>query len=148
VIGLRRRPRGDEPCPTWAADALPELLAWADVVVVTAPLTDATRGMFDADAFAAMRPGTWFVNVGRGEVVDEAALVDALARGHVGGAGLDVFATEPLPNDSPLWAMPNVIITPHSSGVTSRSYRRSIDLFVDNFGRHARGEPLRNVVEP
>ena len=148
VIGLRRRPRGDERCPTWPADALPELLAWADVVVVTAPLTDATRGMFDADAFAAMRPGAWFVNVGRGEVVDEAALVDALARGHVGGAGLDVFATEPLPNDSPLWAMPNVIITPHSSGVTTRSYRRSIDLFVDNFGRHARGEPLRNVVEP
>jgi D-2-hydroxyacid dehydrogenase (NADP+) len=148
VIGLRRHPRGDEPCPTRAADALPELLAWADVIVVAAPLTDATRGMFDADAFAAMRPGAWFVNVGRGEVVDEAALVDALARGHVGGAGLDVFATEPLPNDSQLWAMPNVIITPHSSGVTSRSYRRSIDLFVDNFGRHARGEPLRNVVEP
>ena len=118
------------------------------MVVVTAPLTDATRGMFDAGAFAAMRPGAWFVNVGRGEVVDEAALVDALARGHVGGAGLDVFTTEPLPDDSPLWAMPNVIITPHSSGVTSRSYRRSIDLFVDNFGRHARGEPLRNVVEP
>jgi D-2-hydroxyacid dehydrogenase (NADP+) len=147
VIGLRRRPRGDESCPTWPADALPKLLAWADVVVVTAPLTDATRGMFDATAFAAMRPGAWFVNVGRGEVVDEAALVDALARGQVGGAGLDVFATEPLPNDSPLWSMPNVIITPHSSGVTSRSYRRSIDLFVDNFGRHARGEPLRNVVE-
>ena len=146
VIGLRRRPRGDEPCPTWPADALPKLLAWADVVVVTAPLTDATRGMFDADAFAAMRPGAWFVNVGRGEVVDEAALVDALARGQVGGAGLDVFATEPLPDDSPLWSMPSVIITPHSSGVTSRSYRRSIDLFVDNFGRHARGEPLRNVV--
>jgi phosphoglycerate dehydrogenase-like enzyme len=93
-----------------------------------------------------MRPGAWFVNVGRGEVVDERALVDALARGHIGGAGLDVFAAEPLPNDSPLWSMPNVIVTPHSSGVTERSRRRSIELFVDNFNRHARGEQLRNVV--
>jgi D-2-hydroxyacid dehydrogenase (NADP+) len=146
VVGLRRRPRGDEPCPTWSADAMPELLAWADAVVVTAPLTDETRGMFDAKAFAAMRPGAWFVNVGRGEVVDEAALVDALARGHIGGAGLDVFVTEPLPHDSPLWSMPNVIVTPHSSGITDRSLRRSTDLFLDNFGRHTRGEPLRNTV--
>jgi phosphoglycerate dehydrogenase-like enzyme len=146
VVGLRRRPRGDEPCPTWTADELPELLAWADVIVVCAPLTDATRGMFDAAAFATMRQGAWFVNVGRGEVVDEPALIDALARGHLGGAGLDVFTVEPLPDDSPLWSMPNVIITPHSSGITSRSYRRSIDLFVDNFARYARGEPLLNVV--
>jgi phosphoglycerate dehydrogenase-like enzyme len=146
VIGLRRRPRGDEPCTTWTSDALPELLAWANIVAATAPLTDETRGMFDAAAFAAMRPGAWFVNVGRGEVVDESALVDALARGHLGGAGLDVFTVEPLPVDSPLWSMPNVIITPHSSGVSSRSYRRSIDLFVDNFGRYTRGEPLLNVV--
>ncbi len=102
--------------------------------------------MFDAQAFAMMRPGAWFVNVGRGEVVDEAALVDALAHGHIGGAGLDVFVTEPLPHDSPLWSMPNVIVTPHSSGITERSRRRSIELFVDNFGRHARGEPLRNIV--
>jgi phosphoglycerate dehydrogenase-like enzyme len=146
VIGLRRHPRGDEPCTTWTADALPELLAWADAVVVSAPLTEATRGMFDATAFATMRPGAWFVNVGRGEVVDEAALVDALARGHLGGAGLDVFVAEPLPHDSPLWSLPNVIVTPHSSGITERSRRRSIDLFVDNFGRHTRGEPLRNIV--
>jgi phosphoglycerate dehydrogenase-like enzyme len=102
--------------------------------------------MFDAQAFATMRPGAWFVNVGRGEVVDEPALVDALDRGHLGGAGLDVFVAEPLPHDSPLWSMPNVIVTPHSSGITERSRRRSIELFVDNFGRHARGEPLRNIV--
>jgi phosphoglycerate dehydrogenase-like enzyme len=146
VVGLRRRPRGDEPCTTWTADALPDLLAWADALVVTAPLTDQTRGMFDADAFAAMRPGAWFVNVGRGEVVDESALADALARGHIGGAGLDVFATEPLPHTSPLWSMPNVILTPHSSGITDRSLRRSVELFIDNFGRHTRGEPLRNLV--
>jgi phosphoglycerate dehydrogenase-like enzyme len=102
--------------------------------------------MFDAGAFAAMRPGAWFVNIGRGEIVDEPALVDALATGHLGGAGLDVFATEPLPSGSPLWTMPNVIITPHSSGITERSHSRSIDIFVDNFGRRTRGEALLNVV--
>jgi D-2-hydroxyacid dehydrogenase (NADP+) len=146
VVGVRRHPRGDEPCTTWPTDGLPRLLAWADAVVMCAPLTEDTRGMLDADAFAAMRPGAWFINVGRGEVVEEPALVDALARGHLGGAGLDVFTVEPLPNDSPLWSMPNVIITPHSSGVTSRSYRRSIDLFIDNLDRYTRGDALRNVV--
>ena len=73
-------------------------------------------------------------------------MIDALASGHLGGAGLDVFTVEPLPDDSPLWSMPNVIITPHSSGITTRSYRRSIDLFIDNFARYSRAEPLINVV--
>jgi phosphoglycerate dehydrogenase-like enzyme len=145
VTGVRRTVRGDEPCETWTGDRLPELLAWADVIVVAAPLTDATRRMFDAKAFAAMRPGAWFVNVGRGEIVDEPALVGALTRGHLGGAGLDVFATEPLPADSALWAMPNVIITPHCSGTTDRSRTRAVEIFLDNFGRRARQEPLRNV---
>ena len=146
IIGVRRRPRGDEPCTTWSADALPELLAWADAIVLSAPLTDDTRGLFDAAAFAAMRPGAWFINVGRGEVVDERALADALGSRHLGGAGLDVFTVEPLPDDSPLWSLPNVIISPHTSGITTRSYARSIDLFIDNFGRFSRHEPLRNVV--
>jgi phosphoglycerate dehydrogenase-like enzyme len=145
VTGIRRTVRGDEPCATWSDDRLPELLAWADAIVVAAPLTDATRRMFDADAFAAMRPGAWFVNVGRGEIVDEPALIDALSSGHIAGAGLDVFATEPLPADSPLWALPNVIVTPHCSGTTDRSRTRAIDIFLDNFGRHGRGQPLRNV---
>jgi phosphoglycerate dehydrogenase-like enzyme len=147
VTGIRRRVVGDEPCRTWTDDRLPDLLRWADVIAVTAPLTDATRGLFDAVAFATMRPGSWFVNVGRGEIVDEPALIDALASGHLGGAGLDVFVTEPLPSTSPLWAMPNVIITPHSSGVTKRSHRRSVDIFIDNFGRHTRDEPLLNIAE-
>ena len=108
-------------------------------------LTDATRGMFDHDAFAAMRPGAWFVNVGRGEVVDETALVAALQSGRLGGAGLDVFAVEPLPAESPLWTLPNVIVTPHSSGTTTRSDRRTVELFIDNFARHTRGDPLLNV---
>jgi phosphoglycerate dehydrogenase-like enzyme len=148
TIGLRRSVRGDEPCEAWTNDRLFELLGWADVVVVSAPLTDETRGLFDTAAFAAMRPGSWFVNIGRGEVVDEAALIEALDSDHLGGAGLDVFATEPLPSESPLWIMPNVIITPHSSGTTDRSARRSVEIFVDNFRRRAAGEPLVNVTLP
>lgn len=145
VTGLRRTVAGDEPCETWTDDRFEELLGWADAVVVTAPLTDATRGLFGTAAFAAMRPGSWFVNVGRGEIVDEDAMADALLTGHVAGAGLDVFATEPLPADSPLWTHPNVIITPHSSGSTDRSDRRSVEQFVANFRRRSNGEPLRNV---
>ncbi|MFP5489546.1 MAG: D-2-hydroxyacid dehydrogenase [Acidimicrobiia bacterium] len=145
VRGTRRTPTGHEPCETWTNDRLHELLAWADAIAVTAPLTDDTRGLFDGAAFAAMRPGAWFVNVGRGEIVNEDALVQALLDEHLGGAGLDVFATEPLPADSPLWRFPNVIVTPHSSGSTDRTHRRSVDLFVDNFRRFTAGEPLAGV---
>jgi D-2-hydroxyacid dehydrogenase (NADP+) len=145
TIGIRRSVRGDEICETWTDDRLGDLLGWADAIAVTAPLTEQTRGMFDAEAFARMRPGAWFVNVGRGEIVDEAALIDALVSEHLGGAGLDVFATEPLPADSPLWVLPNVIITPHSSGTTDVSHRRQVDMFVDNFRRRTTGEPLLNV---
>jgi phosphoglycerate dehydrogenase-like enzyme len=145
VTGLRRTPTGDEPCRTWTNDRLRDLLGWADAIAVTAPLNDETRGLFDANAFAAMRHGAWFVNVGRGEIVDEPALVQALLDDHLGGAGLDVFATEPLPAHSPLWRFPNVVITPHSSGSTNRTHRRSVDLFVDNFRRFTSGEPLVGV---
>jgi phosphoglycerate dehydrogenase-like enzyme len=148
VIGLRRMVRGDEICETWTDDRFRELLGWADAIVVAAPLNADTRGLFDADAFVAMRPGSWFVNVGRGEIVDEPAMIQALASGHLGGAGLDVFAIEPLPSDSPLWTLPNVIITPHSSGSTDRSRARSVEQFVDNFRRWTDGEPLRNVTTP
>jgi phosphoglycerate dehydrogenase-like enzyme len=148
IIGVRRSPVGDEPCTTWSNERLPDLLEWADVIVVTAPLTAQTRGMLDTDAIARMRPGAWFINVGRGEIVDEAALIDALVTGHLGGAGLDVFATEPLPTDSVLWELPNVIITPHSSGDTDRSDRRSVDLFVENFRNWTTGVGLHNVTEP
>ncbi len=144
-IGMRRTVRGDEPCETWTNDRFRELLGWAHAIAVTAPLTDDTRGLFDRAAFAAMRPGAWFVNVGRGEVVDEPALIAALQSGRLAGAGLDVFAVEPLPADSPLWTLPNVIVTPHSSGSTTRTDRRAVDLFIANFVRHARNEPLVNV---
>lgn len=145
VIGLRRTVRGDEPCETWPHEQLDELLRWADAIVVAAPLTAETSGMFDADAFAAMRRGAWFVNVGRGEIVDETALADALSTGHLGGAGLDVFATEPLPSTSHLWDLPNVILTPHSSGNTDRSRERAVQQFLENLRLHSNGDQLRNV---
>ena len=115
TIGLRRTVRGDEPCETWTADRLHELLGWADAVVLTTPLTDETRGMFGPDAFAAMRPGAWFVNVGRGEVVDETALVQALRSGHVAGAGLDVFADRAAARGTP--AVDDVERDPHAAFV-------------------------------
>ena len=145
TIGLRRTVSGNDVCETWTNDRLDDLLGWADAIVVTAPLTDDTRGMFNAATFAQMRPGAWFINVGRGEIVDEPALIESLVDGHLGGAGLDVFAIEPLPPDSPLWVLPNVIITPHSSGTTDVSRRRQVDMFVENFRRHASGKPLENV---
>jgi D-2-hydroxyacid dehydrogenase (NADP+) len=145
TIGVRRSVRGDEPCPTWTTDRLPELLGWADAIVVTASLNPDTRRLFDAAAFAAMRRGAWFVNVGRGEIADEEALADALRSGQLGGAALDVFATEPLPATSPLWTLDHVIITPHMSGDTDLSDRRAARMFLDNFARWTTGAPLHNV---
>lgn len=95
-----------------------------------------------------MKPGARFINVGRGELVDEPALVALLQAGHIAGAGLDVFATEPLPSESPLWSMPNVIVTPHSSGASPKSALRAEKIFVENFRRYVHGEPLRNEVHP
>lgn len=146
VVGLRRTVVPDDPFTTWTGDRLHDVLGWSNAVVVAAPLTEATRNLFDARAFAAMRAGSWFVNVGRGEIVDEDALVAALQSGHLAGAGLDVFSTEPLPVDSPLWDRPNVIITPHCAGDTASSKRRAVELTIENFRRRSAGEPLLNVV--
>lgn len=143
-IGMRRTVRGDEPCETWTFDRLDELVTSVDALVLAVPLTDDTREMIDARRLAAMRPGALFVNVGRGELVDEAALADALASGHLGGAGLDVFVTEPLPAESPLWDLPNVIVTPHSSGTSAGTSARAEDVFLDNLTRRVAGRELRN----
>jgi phosphoglycerate dehydrogenase-like enzyme len=135
---------GDEPCETWTLDRLPELAATADVLAVALPLTDDTRGIVSAAVIAAMKPGAVFVNVGRGDLVDEPALIEALRSGRLGGAGLDVFATEPLPADSPIWDLPNVIVTPHSSAHTPASGENAAEIFFANLARYARGESLHN----
>lgn len=147
VTGVRRAPQGDEPCETLPLADLDELLPRLDAVVVALPLAEATRGLIDARRLSLMKPGALFVNVGRGPIVDEPALVEALGSGHLGGAGLDVFAEEPLPGSSPLWELPNVIITPHSSGDTPGNHDRANEIFVENLGRFSKGERLRNEVE-
>jgi phosphoglycerate dehydrogenase-like enzyme len=146
VTGVRRTRRGDEPCETIGLDELDALLPRIDALVVALPLSDETRGLIDARRLARLAPGALFVNVGRGPIVDEAALCEALASGRLGGAGLDVFAEEPLPTASPLWALPNVIVTPHSSGTCPENHLRATELFLENLDHYVKGRPLRNEV--
>ena len=146
VIGLRRTPSGDEPCETWPMERLAEALERANYLVAALPILPETHHLLDADAFARMPPGAYVVNVGRGSVIDEPALIEALRSGHLGGAGLDVFETEPLPESSPLWELPNVMITSHDSDSSEESGRRAIEIFIDNLKRWGKGEPLLNEV--
>lgn len=143
---VRRSVRGDEPCPARTLAELAAVVAEHDAVVVALPLTDGTRGIISAEIVDAMRPGALFVNVGRGELVDQPALTAALADGRLGGAGLDVTDPEPLPADDPLWDLPNVILTPHNSGSTDGTARRAAEAFFDNLGRWRDGTPLRNEI--
>ncbi len=145
VTGIRRTPMGTEPCPTWPTSRLHELLPLIDDLVLTAPLNAETRGIIGAHELSLLRPGAHLVNVGRGELVDEPALIEALRSGQVGAAALDVFQVEPLPTDNPLWDLPNVIVTPHSAGATTLAAQRAADVFADNLGRWVRGERLRNI---
>lgn len=132
----------------YQADELSEALAAADLVVCAVPLTPASRGMFGAPQFAALRRGAFFFSVSRGAVVDQPALVEALRCGHLAGAGLDVFAVEPLPEDSPLWDMPNVIITPHVAASSQFTLRRTEQVFLGNLERYLKGKPLLCRVDP
>jgi len=147
VVGCRRRQRPmrhvDELLPP---ERLRELLAQADFVVLAVPLSAKTDRMVGPLELAAMKPGAWLINISRGQVVDERALIDALQRGQIGGACLDVFREEPLPDDSPLWSLPNAIVTPHNSGWSPLNFDRGAELFLDNLGRYATGRPLRNRV--
>lgn len=148
IEGIARDERDQPPFSrVLGQDDLHDRLGWADFVVISAPLTDETRGMFDSAAFRAMQPHAWLINIGRGPIVDEPALIEALRSGAIAGAGLDVFETEPLPPESPLWQMENVVVSPHMSGDFDGWVEALSDLFVDNFERWQRGEPLRNRVE-
>jgi phosphoglycerate dehydrogenase-like enzyme len=132
----------------YGPDRLHDFLAESDVVVLAAPLTPATEGMIGEAALGAMRPGAWLINVARGRLVDEVALVRALRAGQIGGAALDTFTDEPLQPSSPFYDLPNVIVTPHTAWSSARVLDRSIDLFCDNLRRYGAGQPLRNVVDP
>lgn len=164
VMATRRRPEagssaaegaGDEPYlgsvmldRVLAPEQLSELLAESDFVVLAAPLTEDTHGLIGDAAIARLKPGAWVINVARGELVDERALGRALREGRLGGAVLDTFREEPLPPTSPLYDLPNVILTPHTSWSSTRVLDRSVDLFCDNLRRYAEGRPLLNVVDP
>jgi len=149
VIGTRARPEPVENVNVvHAATDLPDLWPLADVIVLCVPLLDSTRGLVDARAFAAMKGGAILVNVARGGVVDEDALINALRGGAIRAAGFDVFATEPLPRDSPLWDLENLTISPHSSAVFDGWAMASFGMFLDNLERWRAGAPLANIVDP
>lgn len=129
-------------------EGLRGLLADSDIVVLAAPLTPETENMIDEAAITAMKRDAWLINVARGRLIDDTALLRALRDNRIGGAALDTFRDEPLPQASPYWELPNVILTPHTAWSSARVLDRSIDLFCDNLVRFSRGEPLRNVVDP
>ena len=148
VIGIRRSARRDDPLDeVYAPRQLPQVLPRADWLIIACPLTPETRGLVDASALAKLPRGARIVNVARGEIVDEHALIDALRSGHLAGAYLDVFEKEPLADDSPLWDLPNVYVTPHNSAAAAGNDQRVFDMFVENLRRWSRSEPMLNEVK-
>ena len=153
-LGMRVRVmRRDAGRPVPGAEAvvgperLHELLGWADFVVLAVPLTAETRGLIGEAELRAMRSDACLINIARGEVIDEEALVRCLRAGGLAGAALDVFNEEPLPATSPLWSLPNAVITPHLSGYTPAYFDKMLAIFEDNLARYLEGRPLRNVVD-
>ncbi len=149
VIAVRKHPAVD-PAPAdvqVGIDALADHLGEADWVVLAVPLTRDTGRLVDAGVLARMQPEAVLVNLGRGRLVDEAALVAALREGRIAGAALDVFEAEPLDSASPLWNMPQVILTPHVSGFAPAYWERALAMFEDNLGRYLDGRPLANLVD-
>lgn len=148
VLAIKRTPGAVNGArEVLTADRLREALPRCDFVVLVVPVTDATRGMMGAAELRAMKREAFLVNIARGSVVDESALITALREGVIAGAALDVFDEEPLPADNPLWTLPNVILTPHVAGEPADYARRVADVFLDNVARWLRHEPLRNVVD-
>lgn len=150
VVGVTRSGRSMSPdvTDTISVDRLADALPRADAVVSSLPLTDETRALLDAKAIALLPAGAIVVNVGRGAVIDEPALVAALREGRVAGAALDVFATEPLPPESPLWTLPNVIVSPHTAALSVHENERIVALFSENLRRWLAGETLLSRVDP
>jgi phosphoglycerate dehydrogenase-like enzyme len=149
VIGVRRNPsKGAKTIGEMVSpDRLLEVLPRADFVVLTVPLTAATRGMIGDAELRAMKPSAILINIGRGGTIQEDALIQALQEGRIGGAGLDVFENEPLSPDSPFWDMPNVIITSHYAGHNPHYNDRAMNIFLDNLHHYISGTALHNVVD-
>ena len=152
TVGVKRRVAGIEPASLhlealYAFDELHAALRGAEHVVLSAPHTPETEELIGAAELALLAPGAIVVNVARGALIDEAALVDALESGHVGGAALDVFREEPLSADSPFWTMPNVLVCSHSAGTSERENERITEIFCENLRRYLAGEPLRNALD-
>jgi phosphoglycerate dehydrogenase-like enzyme len=150
IIAVREHPEKGRPegvDMVFAAAQLDQFLAESDFVVIAAPLTAATRGLLNSARFAKMKTGAYLINVGRGPQVDEAALVEALRDEKIAGAALDVFAQEPLPSDSPLWDLENLLITPHTAGLTEKLWERHYELFSGNVSRYLAHEPLLSTVD-
>lgn len=143
VEGVRRRARDGQP----GAEGLPDLLPHADIVAITLPHTPETNRLFDAAMLARMKAGSLLINIGRGRIIDEAALIEGLKAGRPGGAALDVFEREPLSPDSPLWDRENVIVSPHVAGFGADFWQSVVDLFARNLERWRGGQPLENVVD-
>ncbi|PCL91008.1 D-2-hydroxyacid dehydrogenase [Paenibacillus lautus] len=149
TVGVRNSGKSDPNVESmYKVDQLDEALAQGDYIVNILPLTDETRGLFNTARFSAMKDSAFFVNVGRGQTVVTADMVQALQSGALAGAGLDVFEEEPLPADHPLWNLDNVIMTPHMAGDTDRYGERAVDIFLENLKHYVNGEPLsRNVID-
>ena len=154
AFGMRVNALDRDPVPTspevetvWGPDRFADLLGTSDVVSVCCPLTPETRDRFDAAAFAKMRRTAYLVNVTRGEVMVEEDLADALESGEIAGAALDVAPREPLPADSRLWPLPNIVMTPHTAGASQFRAARNLDRFVANLARFRAGEPLEGVID-
>ena len=141
-------PGAELPDRLYPPQALPSMVSLCDFVVVTVPLTPETRGMVDKRVFQGMKPTAYLVDISRGGVVDHGALVKALNDKRLAGAALDVYPVEPLPESSPLWEMPNVILSPHVAGASNHYYERAADLFAENLQRYHAGRPLLNLFDP
>jgi phosphoglycerate dehydrogenase-like enzyme len=150
VIAVREHPEKGKPDgvqAVFASSQLDDMLRQSDYVVLAAPLIAATQGLINADRLAVMKPEACLINVGRGAQVDEAALITALSTRRIAGAALDVFEREPLPPESPLWNVDNLLITPHTAGLTEKLWHRHYDLFSDNLRRYLARQPLQFVVD-
>ena len=149
VLATKRRVAPREELPKWVlpSEGMDRLLQESNYLVLTVPATPETRGMIGARQLAAMRPGSVLMNFSRGDMVDEAALIDTLHRGHLSGAALDVFQSEPLPPESPLWSMPNVLVSAHSAALFEGYDAAVVELFATNLARYLDGQPLLNQVD-